>query len=87
MRTDRKLKLAGVCTLLLLTVSGCQMMGDEVVVNAENTDNEVFKIRDEVCTLPEARVVLTNYQNMYDTVYGIDLWDHEIGRASCRERV
>ena len=77
MRTDRKLKLAGVCTLLLLTVSGCQMMGDEVVVNAENTDNEVFKIRDEVCTLPEARVVLTNYQNMYDTVYGIDLWGHD----------
>lgn len=24
----------------------------------------------------EARVVLTNYQNMYDRTYGINLWEH-----------
>ncbi len=37
---------------------------------------EVFKIKDEVCTVSEARVVLTNYQNMYDRTYGINLWEH-----------
>ena len=49
----------------------------EVVVNTDILNNEVFKIRDEICTLPQARVVLTNYQNMYATMYGIDLWERE----------
>lgn len=76
MRTGRKLKLFGLSALFLLTFSGCKVTGSEVVVNADHIDNKVFKIKEEVCTLPEARVVLTNYQNIYDTMYGIDLWEH-----------
>ena len=76
MRTGGKLKLVGLSALFLLTFSGCKVTGSEVVVNADHIDNKVFKIKEEVCTLPEARVVLTNYQNIYDTMYGIDLWEH-----------
>lgn len=76
MRTGGKLKIAGLGALLLLTLGGCKVTGSEVVVNADRIDNKVFKIKEEVCTLPEARVVLTNYQNIYDTMYGIELWDH-----------
>ena len=49
------------------------------MVSAGFSDNDVFKIKNEVCTLPEARVVMTNYQNMYATMYGIDLWKHKFG--------
>ncbi len=76
MRTGGKLKLVGLSALFLLTLGGCKVAGSEVVVNADHIDNKVFKIKEEVCTLPEARVVLTNYQNIYDTMYGIDLWEH-----------
>ncbi len=76
MRIGRKLKIAGICGLLMVALCGCRIVGAEVVVNADHMGNEVFKIKDEVCTLPQARVVLTNYQNIYDTMYGIDLWDH-----------
>lgn len=76
MRTGRKIKLFGLSAMILLTLGGCKVTGSEVVVNADHIDNKVFKIKEEVCTLPEARVVLTNYQNIYDTMYGIDLWDH-----------
>lgn len=76
MRTGGKLKLFGLSALFLLTFGGCKVTGSEVVVNADHIDNKVFKIKEEVCTLPEARVVLTNYQNIYDTMYGIDLWEH-----------
>ncbi len=77
MNIGKKLRVALMCALLLMTFGGCKIVGAEVVVNADHTDNEVFKISDEVCTLPQARVVLTNYQNIYDTMYGIDLWSHE----------
>lgn len=77
MRTDKRWKLAGICALFLLAMSGCQVTGDEVVVSAGYGGSQVFKIKDEVCTLSEARVVLTNYQNIYDTMYGIDLWEHD----------
>ncbi len=50
-----------------------------MMVSAGFSDNDVFKIKNEVCTLPEARVVMTNYQNMYATMYGIDLWKHKFG--------
>ncbi len=76
MKIGKKLKMAGICALFLMSFSGCKMVGAEVVVNADHADNEVFKIRDTVCTLQQARVVLTNYQNIYDTMYGIDLWNH-----------
>lgn len=79
MRTGKIWRLAGICLLFIMVLQGCQMKGTEVVVNADSIENQVFKIKDEVCTLPEARVVLTNYQNMYGMMYGIDLWNHDFG--------
>ncbi len=76
MKTGKKWITAGICIMLSVVLQGCQVTGSEVVVNADSTDNEVFKIKDEVCTVSEARVVLTNYQNMYDRTYGINLWEH-----------
>lgn len=77
MKTGKKWITAGICMVLSVVLQGCQVTGSEVVVNADSTGNEVFKIKDEVCTVSEARVVLTNYQNMYDRTYGINLWEHE----------
>lgn len=77
MKIGKKWRTAGICVLIAAVLQGCQVTGSEVIVNADSAGNEVFKIKDEVCTLPEARVVLTNYQNMYDTTYGINLWEHE----------
>lgn len=77
MKRSMKYKIIGICALMCVNLGGCRMGDTQVVVSSGFTDNEVFKIRDEICTLPEARVVLTNYQNMYATMYGIDLWKHE----------
>lgn len=79
MRTDKKWKVIGVCSLLLASLSGCKMGDTEVVVNTNAMENEVFKIQEEVCTLSQAQVVLTNYQNMYATMYDIDLWEMDAG--------
>ena len=79
MRTDKKWKIIGICALLLTSLPGCKMGDTEVVVNSNAVENEVFKIEEEVCTLPQARVILTNYQNMYATMYDIDLWELDAG--------
>lgn len=77
MKTGRKSKIIGICVFLLVNLGGCKMGDAKVVVNTDIMNNEVFKIREEVCTLPQARVILTNYQNMYATMYGIDLWERK----------
>lgn len=58
-----------VCSLALL---GCGKMDSDtkVVLTTGFEKNQVFKIDDEVCTLPEIMVYLTNMQNQYVDVFG-----------------
>lgn len=72
-----KCKIIGICALILVNLEGCTMGNAKVVVNTDILNNEVFKIREEICTLPQARVILTNYQNMYASMYGLDLWERK----------
>ncbi len=78
---------AALCSLVFLSLAGCKLGKTQVTVSAGFSENDVFKIKDEVCTLPEARVVLTNYQNKYATMYGIDMWKHEFGDNDLEEYV
>ena len=87
MKKRIKYKILAACGLVFLHLAGCQFGDTQVMVSAGFSDNDVFKIKDEVCTLPEARVVLTNYQNMYSTMYGIDLWNHEFENNDLEEYV
>ena len=79
MKRQIKYRILAVFALLAVQLAGCQLGDTQVMVSAGFSDNDVFKIKNEVCTLPEARVVMTNYQNMYATMYGIDLWQHKFG--------
>lgn len=77
MRIKRKVRIAVMLILISIAVCGCKIGNTEVVVSSGFSGNEVFKINGEVCTLSEARVFLTNYQNIYATMYGVDLWKHK----------
>lgn len=46
----------------------------KVVLTTGLKKNEVFKIGDLSCTLPEVMVYLTNMQNQYETVFGEEIW-------------
>ncbi len=63
------------CTLLALApLSAC---GDEnsakVVFTTGLGPDEVFRIGNGVCTVPEMMVYLTNTQNQYESVYGAEV--------------
>ena len=58
-----------ICTLCLLMFCSC---GDtKVVLTTGFGKGEVFVIGDEVCTLPEVMVYLTNIQNSYESGRGV----------------
>lgn len=72
---------------LASVLSGCQVGNKEIVVSNTLTNKQVFKIGGSACGLKEARVYLTNYQNIYGTAYTIDLWQHDFGDDSLTEYV
>lgn len=77
MKRNSRVKTLAAVLLMSAAVSGCKIGNTEVIVSSGVGRNEVFKIKDEVCTVSEARVFLTNYQNIYATMYGVDLWKHK----------
>lgn len=67
---------------LSLLLSGCKMGNKDVVVSGSLSGRSVFKIGSTSCSLKEAKVYLVNYQNIYGTAYGLDLWKHDFGDNS-----
>ena len=82
--------LAAGCALCMsVLLCGCRIGNREIVVMLSGTlnDKQVFKMDKTACGLKEARVYLTNYQNIYGTAYGIDLWEHDFGENSLEKYV
>lgn len=73
--------------ILGICAGGCQMGGKEVVLSQKLGNEDVFRIGDRVCTLAEAKVFLTNYQNIYGTAYDVNLWQHDFGENSLEQYV
>lgn len=70
-----------VCAMALM-LAGCQIGNKDIIVSGSLTNRQVFKIGGRACGLKEAKVYLTNYQNIYGTAYTIDLWQHDFGDDS-----
>ena len=74
--------VAAVLCGMSLLLTGCRIGNKNIVVSNILNDRQVFKIEGTVCSLKEAWVYLTNYQNIYGTAYGVDLWKHDFGDDS-----
>lgn len=77
---------AGILCMALL-LGGCRIGNHEIMVSGSLTDKQVFKMEHTVLGLKEAKVYLANYQNIYGTAYGLDLWRHDFGDQSLTEYV
>lgn len=75
-------RVAAVLCGMSLLLTGCRIGNKNIVVSNILNDRQVFKIEGTVCSLKEVRVYLTNYQNIYGTAYGVDLWKHDFGDDS-----
>ena len=58
-----------------------------MIVSNTLNNRQVFRIGNVSCGLKEAKVYLVNYQNIYGTAYGLDLWQHDFGDSSLENYV
>lgn len=68
---------AAVAAVLCICSSGCRMGDEEVTISRGMSDQEVFVIDGNVCTLPMMKLLLMNNMNLYGESYGIDLLQNE----------
>ena len=76
---------AGLLLLMMLLFAGCGQ-GKNVVLTTGMKKNEVFRISDKTCLLPEIMVYLTNMQNQYESIYGTGIWESAQTKGSMEEQ-
>ena len=84
---NRKNKLLAGVMAAALCLSGCSIGGRQVVFTSGLGSKDVFRIGDASCALPEAKVYLANYQNIYGKSYGIDLWEQGFKNTKLKEYI
>lgn len=88
----KKRFLAGLFVIMLAisALCGCGNMNDgnvKVVLTTGFDNDEVFRIEEMSCRLPEIMVYLTNIQNQYEGVYGSEIWNTNPGGITLEENV
>lgn len=77
------------CLIASFLFVGCGQNADKmkVVLTTGFSKNEVFRIEEVSCTVPEIMVYLTNIQNRYENVYGDKIWETQIDGVTLEENV
>ncbi len=79
-----------VCMLLsVMTLSACGGEGNnaKVIFTTGFGKDDVFRIGNEVCTVPEIMVYLTNTGNQYESVYGDEVWKISLEGVTLEENI
>lgn len=72
------------CLAMAGTFAGCSK-DTKVILTTDMKKDEVFRIEDVSCTLPEVMVYLTNMQNQYEAVYGEQIWEKTGSKGSLEQ--
>lgn len=73
-------KIAALLLCGVLTISSFTACGkNSTIFMGRLSDTEVFRIGDNICTLPELKVYLTTAQKQYENVLGVDMWEQDFG--------
>ena len=83
---DKRKLFAGAAVLSVL-LCGCSIGGRKIVFTGGLSDRDVFRIGDDTCRLTEAKMYLSNYQNIYGKSYGIDLWEQSFRKQELEKYV
>ena len=78
----------GILLCVTIVMAGCSNgESKKVVLTTGFEKNEVFRIEDISCMLPEIMVYLTNTQNQYEQVYGEQIWETGVGDVTLEDNV
>ena len=74
-------KLCKLTIIYMLMISAAVLLGGckkdkktEIVLTTDFEEGEVFRIEKISCYVPEVMVYLVNSENMYDEIFGSDIW-------------
>ncbi|HKM35074.1 MAG TPA: peptidylprolyl isomerase [Lachnospiraceae bacterium] len=77
-------------TLFLFTMCACGKKGNadtKIVLTTGFGADEVFKIENKSCKIPEVLVYMTTTQNQYEEVYGEQIWKASLDGVTLEENV
>lgn len=83
----RRIAIISLVAVMLLCGCGKVNSDTKVVLTTGFAKDELFKIDEVNCTIPEMMVYLTNMQNQYEQVYGVKIWDTKIDGVSLETNV
>lgn len=82
-------KILSILVLLAVLLTGCaEKEGKtQVVLTTGFARDEVFRLEEANCKLPEIMVYLTNTQNQYEAVYGEQIWTTDLEGITLEQNV
>lgn len=85
----KKTAVLFIMLLCISSITGCSQPenGPKVIFTTGLAKDEVFRMEDISCTLPELMVYLTTTQNQYENVYGPDIWQVSLDGVTMEENV
>lgn len=75
------------CCMVVLTGCSRDLSETKVVLTTGFGSDEVFRIDDVICTLPELMVYLVNMQNEYENSFGSGIWNVDVGDESLADEI
>lgn len=73
--------------ILLFLFTGCGEKSTKIVLHTGFAKDEVFRVEEMSCSLPELMVYLTTTQSRYEKVYGERIWETNLNGVTLEENM
>lgn len=79
-RVHLKSMLVAGLLAIAMTAGGCDgvQKNTEIILTTDFDENEVFRIEDISCTMPEIMIYLTTARNQYEGAFGDEIWQVDV---------
>lgn len=84
---NRRNKFVVILCLVMCFLAGCGEKNTKVVLYTGLGKNEVFRVEQKSCTLPEIMLYLTTTRCRYEKVYGERIWETKLEEVTLEESI
>ncbi|MDD3414449.1 MAG: peptidylprolyl isomerase [Lachnospiraceae bacterium] len=76
-------------SFMAMMLTGCQKAEKktEIVLTTEFAEDEVFRIDEESCTLPEINVYMRTSKDQYESVFGSEIWTKDLNGTTLEQQL
>ena len=85
----RLIPVALAVIMALTCLAGCKKTDKdtEIILTTPFEENEVFRIENESCFLPEVMVYMRTAQDKYEGLFGPEIWDKDLGDITLADQL